>query len=129
MTLPAQSLFGKPAGPIGFGTGPIGKTRSRADALRLLEAAFDASARHVLAKGTSFRVVDEDSLELARPGGDPLVVPAELFAIVRRFHAPATVEEMAVAHCGKGARHREARPRFAALCKTFVARGVLLPAG
>lgn len=96
---------------------------------RLLEAAFDASARHVLAKGTSFRVIDEDSLELARPGGDPLVVPAELFAIVRRFHAPATVEEMAVAHCGKGARHREARARFAALCKTLVARGVLLPAG
>lgn len=46
MTLSAQSLFGKPTGPIGFGTGPIGKTRSRADALRLLEAAFDAGVTY-----------------------------------------------------------------------------------
>lgn len=43
MTLPsAQSLFGKPISPVGFGTGPIGKTRDRAEALRLLETAFDA---------------------------------------------------------------------------------------
>lgn len=102
--------------------------RRQLERARLLETPFDAAARYVLAKGTSFRVVDADTLELLRPGGEPLVVPDELFAIVKRFHAPATVEQVARAHCGKGAAQRPARERLTALCKTLVARGLLLPA-
>lgn len=109
--------------------------RKHLEASHLLDAAFDPELPYVLARHLSFRVVDADSLELVAAGGEGMVIRLELFEILRAFHAPARIADVAAAHFGadrgdrRGGRKPDAKSlaRFEALCRTLVARGFLRP--
>lgn len=103
--------------------------RKHLEASRLLEPTFDVAARYVLARHLSFRGVDHESLELVAAGGDGMIIRHELFELLRAFHAPARLADVAAAHLGLdkrgGKKAADQARRFEALCRTLVARGFL----